>query len=74
MARSNIPNRSDAAKLNPIISTVNPASTLTDCALLINQLGHFLSVQESDGANKTTYLFTAAISAAILFEVEASHV
>lgn len=70
----NLPSRHDAAKLNPIISSLNGRDTLTSCALMVNQLGHFLSVQEADGCNKTTYLFTAAISAAILFEVEAAHV
>ncbi len=67
-----LPSREKAATLNPIISTVRRDDTLTDCAMLINQLGHLLS--ETEGCNKTTYLFTAAISAAILFEVEAAHV
>ena len=66
--------REQAAKLNPIISLVGMPDTLSQCAALVDQLGQFMAnMQPQDGA-PLMHLLTGAISSAINFELEVSHV
>lgn len=66
--------RDSAAKLNPIISTLSPADTLTQCANLVRTFGRFVSSEEADGRTlECSYLLADAIGAALDFEVEARH-
>lgn len=64
--------RAEAAKLNPIISSVGQSDTLTQCAALIDQLGRFISDSPPDGG-APMYLLTGAISSAINFELESAN-
>ena len=64
--------RESASKLNPIISVVCQADTISQCAALINALGQFFGSPEFDGDSSRSHahLLTGAIAAALMFESE----
>ena len=66
--------RTQAAKLNPIISLVNSRDTLSNCVTLITEMGYALADAEDAEGRRHCYLLTGAIAAALNFEREALHV
>lgn len=69
------PARALAAKLNPIISPVGSQDTLSNCAALVDTMGFLLSSSANVAPDDLSsfHRVTGAISAAIYFELEASH-
>lgn len=66
--------RESASRLNPIISPVGQADTISQCAYLVESLGHFLSSTEADDSRCHVHLLTGTIAAALHFELGARHV
>ncbi len=66
--------RTQAAKLNPIISLVNSSDTLSNCVTLITEMGYALANTDTTEEHRHCYLLTGAIAAALNFEREALHV
>ena len=66
--------REQAFRLNPIISPVNAQDTISNCAGLIQQIGHTLANAETADGHRNIFMMTGAISAALNFELEVRHV
>ena len=65
--------RTQASKLNPVISVVGMPDTLSRCAQLIDQLGRFVS-ESPPSEDSAIFLLTGAISSAINYELETGNV
>ena len=66
--------RDQASRLNPIISPVGQTDTISQCAHLVESLGHFLSNTDADDSRCHVHLLTGTIAAALHYELEAAHV
>lgn len=66
--------RARASRLNPIISPVGQPDTISQCAQLVESLGHFMASNQPGNNTGHVHLLTGAIAAALNFELEAAHV
>ncbi len=66
--------REQAFRLNPIISPVNAQDTISNCASLIEEIGHTLANADAAEDHRNIHMLTGAISAALNFELGVRHV
>lgn len=64
--------REHASRINPIISPVGKTDTISQCAHLVESLGHFIS--STEGNRGHVHLLTGTIAAALHYELEVAHV
>lgn len=74
MADTQLPARASAAALNPIISPVNAADTVTNVASVVQELGALVAQADSLEDVRNSFIMFAAAAAALMFEVEAGNV
>lgn len=74
MADTQLQARASAVALNPIISPVNAADTVSNVASVVEELGALVSRAECLEDIRSSFMLFSAASAALMFEVEAGHV
>ena len=74
MADTQLQARASAVALNPIISPINAADTVTNVASIIEDLGAMVSGADCLEDVRSVFMMFSAASSALMFEVEAGNV
>jgi hypothetical protein len=74
MADTQLQARASAVALNPIVSPINAADTVTNVASLIEELGALVSQAGTVEDVRSVFMMFSAASSALMFEVEAGNV
>lgn len=74
MADTRTQARARAVALNPIISPINAADTVSNAASVVEELGNLIAGAECVEDIRSAFLMFQAAAAALMFEVEAGNV